>query len=378
GLALAQDLAIIPLILLAPALTEMISPDSLWIRWGEGVVFDFVTRGVILIGSIWLLARFAIPFLLDKVMRTRSRELFFYMALFLCIGIAFVVNTAGLTLSIGAFIAGVLVSESPYGRQALSEILPLRDNFLGLFFLSVGMLLDLNFVALHLPVIFASLIGLILIKGAIIYLVMRARNYAHTVGLTTSLLTFNMGEFSFVLLGLGETHHLVSENTHQILLAVTILSLVLTPFLYKLSPRLVSKTDFDKIIREPLGKIKAAQAPSEINNHAIVIGYGVAGQNVGKVLKQLGIPCKALDVNYETVKKLSAQGHDIVFGDASKPDVLISLGLESAKLVVLCVTGETMIEGALLAIRKIRPDIKVIVRSQYLLEAKKLSLTEQD
>lgn len=376
GITLAQDLALIPLILIVPILSQVGSSENFLSGWDGNLLFGFGARGLLIIGALILIGHYIVPSLIDKVMRTRSRELFFYMALFLCMGIAFVVKLSGLTLSIGAFVAGVLISESPYAKQAMSEILPLRDNFLGLFFLSVGMILDLGFVVDHALLVTGAVATVILLKGSIIYWIMRGQKYAHAVSLTTALLMFNLGEFSFVLVEMGRIYSLISDSTHQLLLSVTVITLIITPFLYKIAPKLIKKTEFDRIISGPLQDL---EKPSRTEaNHAILIGYGVAGQNVGKALKQLGIPYKVVDMNYQTVRARQAEGEEIIFGDATKPDVLHSMDLDTAKLVVLCVTGENMIQGVLIAVRKIRPDIKIIVRSQYLLEARKLPITEQD
>jgi len=380
GILLFQDIAFIPMILavplLAPTETTVWSPSL-------ASIGTWILKLTVSLAALWGATRVIVPFLLMKVIESRSRELFFFCILFLCFGMAYAMSAIGLSLGLGAFMAGVTISESPYGRQVTADIVPLRDNFLGLFFLSVGMLLDLQFLGQHVGLIFILGTLLFAIKGAVIFGSVRLARYPVGVALVTALMLCQIGEFSFILAGAGLKLQILSTLEYQLFLCISVISIMVTPFLHRLlmqwqfSPQfaeLIARGRKNEKIREALAAASKPN-PQEASplGHTIIIGFGIAGRNLAGALKGLNIPYRAVDMNFDEVQKQQKLGEAIIWGDASKAEVLEQVQLHSAKQVVLAITGSVGTRAILAAIRRMRPDIAVIVRAQYLREVNDLS-----
>lgn len=365
SILLSQDLAVIPMMLALPLLAGQ-----------GGALPSFELRpllfilaevaGVLL--ALWVAARYVIPLLLEHVVKTKSREVFFFSVLFFCLGVAYLFNLGGLSLSLGAFAAGLMIAEGPYGRQVTADILPLRDNFLGIFFASVGMLLDLKFFAAHFGQVLFVGTAIFALKGLVLLLVGLANRSSVAISGIVALMLSQIGEFSFILASRGLELKILTPEDHQYFLCISVLSMIFTPFLFKLAPKiaLARPSTRWKVAQEASRPIrttvKAAKGPV---GHTILIGFGISGQNMATAMLSLKIPFKAIELNYDVVKKLKKRGVDIHFGDATRAEVLEHAGIATAKLVVVAVSGAKIIAPILQAVRTARPDVQIIVRSQY-------------
>lgn len=363
GTLLFQDLAVIPLMLLVPLLAGT-SP-------GGGHDTRWLMASPLLLAGLWFGGRFAIPWIFDRILLTRSREVFFFAVLSLCLGIAWAVERIGLSLSLGAFLAGLLVSDTPYVKQIAADIIHLRDNFLGLFFTSLGMLLDPAFVVAHPLFVLGIAAVLVLGKGGVIFMATRLAKYPTSVAGICAVTLAQVGEFSFVLATQGATQGLLVGDDLQYILSASVISILVTPFLFRAAPRWFLR---GRAFTPAEGSRLPAVGSSPAQGHTIILGFGPVGQDVAQALKALGIPYRVLEMNPEIVRQFKAAGEDILYGDASQDGMLEAAGISRGKLVVLSVSGASMTRGALAAIRRVRPDIPVIVRAQYLREIEDLSL----
>ncbi len=372
SILLSQDLAVIPMMLALPLLA------------GEGgnlpeLKFIPLFRTLIEVAGVlfalWASARYVIPVLLERVVKTRSREVFFFSVLFFCLGIAYLFHLGGVSLSLGAFAAGLMIAEGPYGRQVTSDILPLRDNFLGVFFASVGMLLDLKFLGGHFLQVVMIGTSIFALKGFVLFLVGLVNRSSLGIAAIVALMLSQVGEFSFILASRGLELKILTADDHQYFLCVSVLSMIFTPFLFKLAPKIAlarpsTRWKVDKAAAAPIKTtVKASKATA---GHTIIVGFGISGQNMATAMQSLKIPFKAVELNYEVVKKLKKRGVDIHFGDATRAEVLAHAGIDTAKLVVVAVSGAKIIGPIVQAVRNARPDVQIIVRSQYVRDVESL------
>lgn len=398
GILIFQDLAFIPVVLLLPLLSHsdvsFVAGGTIgdhFFSGGLGTVLKFLG----LVGGLIILAKFVFPFIFEKIVNTRSKELFFFAVILLCFGIAFLMGKVGGSYSLGAFAAGVLIAESDYAKQAISDVLPLRDNFLGLFFTSIGMLIDLNFFITHIHWILILSIIVFFVKSGVIYGIARVFKYPITMAAVIALILSQVGEFSFVLAEVGRSFKLIEETELQYFFAVSVLSMMATPFLYKFAPKFafdvfmktVDRLPFRDHIKDHLRiPSEPPPLPAECHVdsehikkicHTIIIGFGVAGHKLAKALRNLGIPYAIIEMNYETVSSAKKFGEPIFFGDASKEEILLTAGILTARLVVIATSGSKITPQVLKAVRELRPDVDVIVRAQYLREFETLKADER-
>jgi CPA2 family monovalent cation:H+ antiporter-2 len=394
GVLLFQDLAVIPMMLALPMLVPVAEAKLPSMALGPAVEWGLKMIGVLL--AIGVGSRYVVPFLLEKVIKTRSREVFFFCVLFLCFGIAFLFQLSGMSLSLGAFVAGMMISEGPYGRQVTSDIMPLRDNFLGLFFASVGMLLDLHFVGSHFFTILAVGFVIFLIKTLVVFATCTFNRMPTSISAITAFILCQIGEFSFILVNRGLDLGIITPDETQYFLSVSVLSMIFTPFLFLLGPRLALAKSYLpwKIINASgaafsiKAKVRASAATIEENidapkgsrfviplgskksegAHSVIIGFGIAGQNLTSAMDSLSIPYSVVELNYEAVKKHKKEGINIHFGDATRQEVLEHAGIEKAKLVIIAVSGSKIVPAIIHAVRALRPDVQIIVRAQYVRE----------
>ena len=377
SILLFQDIATIPMMLVLPLLAghgqvlANLAPLPIARTLWEVCAF--------LVG-LWVATRYLIPFLMERIVATRSREVFFFTVLFVCLGTAYLFELSGLSLSLGAFAAGLMISESPYGRQVTADITPLRDSFLGFFFASVGMLLDLRFVWAHIGVIIIVALTIFLVKAFVLALVSLFNRQPVTIAVIVALILNQIGEFSFILASRGLDLGIIDQSIYQYFLCISVLSMMATPFLFRLAPRFalarpLSLWKLASAGRAALpvkAKVKAAAKQSLTakrgdlrSGHAIIIGFGITGQNVAAAMSSLGIPYQAIELNYEVVKKLKRKGVAIHYGDATRADVLEHAGIDTAGLVIVAVFGAKLLGSILGLVRQLRPDVQIIVRAQY-------------
>ncbi len=380
SILLSQDLIVIPMMLVLPLLAGQSATQPELSPLSLAKIFGQITALVV---ALWLTSRYLLPMILDQVVATKSREVFFFAIIFFCLGIGFIFQSIGLSLSLGAFAAGLMLAEGPYGRQVTADVVPLRDNFLGIFFASIGMMLDLKFVATNFFNIIMIGSSLFAIKAFIVFAIAKVNRHSNAVSVIMGLILAQVGEFSFILAHRGLKLGLIGRVEEQYFLAVSVLSMVATPFLFKFAPKLALAEPtarwMDLAATTLKRKVEISPKPLPNSNHAIIIGFGISGQNLGAAFDALGIPFKVIELNYQEVKRLKAKGIDIHFGDATRPEVLTHAHLETANLVVIAVSGTKLLAPILRTVRSIRPDVQVIVRAPYVRDVKDLveeSLTD--
>jgi CPA2 family monovalent cation:H+ antiporter-2 len=374
GILIFQDLCIVPLMMLIPVLSGgLIDILDISIKMG---------KALLIIGIVLLSARWIVPVFLHQVVHTRSRELFLTTIILLCLGIALITSRFGLSLALGAFMAGLIISESEYAHQAISDILPFKDSFMGLFFVSIGMLMNIEFVfnnVLKIASIILFIFGLKIItgtvSGVIIGATLRSSLYAG-IGLA------QIGEFSFVLAIAGKASGLITEDFYQIFLSSSVVTMILTPFIMQIAPIAsdwtVSRGIFKKISK--LQRISESESfPKRKHDHVIIIGFGLNGRNLATVLREAEIPYVVLEMNSDTVKDMKKKGEPIYFGDGTSKEILHKLGIQKARLLVIAISDPASTRRIVSIARQENPDIYIIVRTRYLAEVddlKKLGADE--
>jgi monovalent cation:H+ antiporter-2, CPA2 family len=361
GMLVIQDLSLVPMMLLIPALGSSASISVPVLLWA-------LAKALLVVFLIILAARYLLPWLLHQVVLLRNREVFTLFILFVSLGTAWLTSSFGLSLALGAFIAGLLISESEYSHQMVADLLPLRDCFSGIFFVSVGMLLNLSFVFADVLTHFATLLSLIVIKAGVILGIFWLLYGSLRLGLVLGMSFAQMGEFSFVLAQAGREHGLLSESGGQIFLTASIFSLIVAPFLIQWSHRLGFSLER---VRVPLPDSDAAAEHTDAG-HVIVVGYGLNGQNLSRVLKEVGIPYKILDMDPALVRWAKNTGEPISFGDGTRPEMLHRMSIGQARVLVVAVSDPMATARIVSQARRLRPELYTIVRTRYLAEIEHL------
>lgn len=369
GILIFQDLCVVPFMLLVPILGG-----------NEGSITDIVytmfTASVV-IGIVLLAANWGVPHILHQVVSTRSRELFVITIIFLCLGTAFITARLGLSLALGAFLAGIVLSESEYASQAVSDILPFKESFTGLFFISIGMLLQLNLFHTNLTTVITVVLVIFILKIIITTLSASVFGLSLRSSVQTGLYLSQIGEFSFILAASGKTYGLITYNTYQIFLAASIITMILTPFMISAAPHistLLISMPFSrrfKRVRRSLEK----DVHSRRTNHVIVIGFGINGRHLASVLKESEIPYVVLELNSRTVKKMKKTGEPISYGDGTRIEILHKLGIDNAKVLVIATSDAAATRRIVQIARKENPNLYIIVRTRYLSEVDDLVRT---
>ena len=362
-----QDLAIIAMVLLIPILSG--ESDS------TADVFIVLGKAALLITVVVVLARKVVPWILEKVAQTRRQELFILTVMAICFGTAALTNLADVSLALGAFLAGLVVSESHYSDHALSEILPLKTIFNAVFFVSVGMLLDLQFVLDYPLLLLGVAAGVLILKFILSSISLLVLGYPIRIAAATGLVLAQIGEFSFVLERAGRTAGLTpggfGEIGSQTFIAVSVLLMLLTPLFLHISPRvgeLLSKTPLNKI-GEKRKESKTPEEEIDLEDHVILIGYGPAGRNLAKVFTETGIPFIVIEMNPKSVTEMHDEGINAVYGDAARTHILEHAQVYKAKLCVIAINDPDVSPRIIKLAKYLNPTIQTIVRTRYLAEA---------
>jgi CPA2 family monovalent cation:H+ antiporter-2 len=364
AVAIFQDLFIIVFFLFMPLLLPHEGAEqALLPRLGS-----LALSGGIFVILAGVAASWVIPWVLNAVTRTRSRELFTLSVIGCCVGLAFIGGLLGLGLALGAFIAGLAVSESIFKHRILSDVMPLKDLFLTLFFVSVGLMIDLKAaIQLWLPILMLTVV-LMLVKSVVITIIARKLGLVHRQALMAGIGLCSAGEFSLVLLQNAGAAGLWNEATQQTLLVASAFSMGLLPALLKIGQPLgdwLVKRGWGrgKPVKFDVGSLR--QRISSISNHAIVCGHGPVGEKLNKALLDAGIHTLVLELNAETVHKLQRQGQAVLFADASHQETWELTQLKTARMVALTFPDATVNAQALAIVREQRPDIPVLARARF-------------
>lgn len=355
GILLLQDLCVVPMIIVIQAIggTGEITLASI----ARPILWAGVVLAIILVASFLL-----IPRILHQVVRLKDREIFVLAILLLCLGTAWLTSLFGLSLALGAFIAGLVVSESEYSHQIIAEVLPFRDTFMSLFFISIGMLLEMDYLFQHLPGLVGLSSAILISKAFVLVVLAQILRYPFRLSIMVGLSIAQIGEFSFVLMKVGEDYGVLDKGLYQTLLAVSILTMATTPFLIQRAHSVAFRmARFLKIKEGPLEPKRKAG----ISNHVIIIGYGLNGQNLARVLKETGISYSIVDLNWERVKQAKKEGHRVTFGDASHPEILKRLGVERARMIAVAISDPVTTRRVVKTARELNPGIYTLVRTRY-------------
>jgi CPA2 family monovalent cation:H+ antiporter-2 len=363
-----QDLAVVAMILMTPVFGTS--------SQGEGrVIVETLMKSVLVVGLIVLAARVLVPHALHLIVGTRSRELFLLAVIVLGLGTAWLTSLAGLSLALGAFVAGLVISESEYSHQALADVMPFRDSFNSLFFVSVGMLMNPS-VIFEFPILVVGLLilvvlgkfvtgtGAVLLAGAPI-----------SSALLTGVALAQVGEFAFILARVGQQEGLLDSEAYNIFLAVSVLSMTITPFLIQWAPRLARRTEALERLKHwlPRPTSHIAQGTKiKMKDHVIIVGYGLNGRNLARVLADMEIPYVVLDVNPDAVKASGKDRGPMIYGDATNPRVLTQAGIIFARVLVVATSDPFGARRIVQQARQLNSSIHIVVRTRYLKELQDL------
>ena len=371
GTALAilifQDIAIVPMILITPILAGEASDMS-------RALILLLAKGVMMIGVVFVGAKYVVPLILSQVLRTRSREVFLLSVLSICLAVVWLTSRVGVSLALGAFLAGLIVSESEPSHDALGHISPFRDVFTSFFFVSVGMLLDFH-VLFQKPLLIAGLtIGVLVAKSIIAGGVTSMLGYPLRTAILAGLTLSQVGEFAFILSKSGVEHGLLSDANYKLFLAVSVVTMAATPFIISAAPHVAGG-----ILRLPLPRrLVSGLSPialtqdAEQTNHVIIIGFGVNGRNVAKAARAADIPYVIVEMNPETVRTERANGEPIFYGDAIHDAVLHHANIKAARVVVVVISDDAASRRIVATAHALNPTAHIIARTRHLAEVEPL------
>lgn len=356
-----QDLIIVPMMLIMPFLA-----GHLDLSFNHAVLA--FTKAIIILVSIIFFGKYILPRLMLSVVRTRSRELMIMTTLCLCLAIALITASIGLSLALGAFLAGLLLAESEYSLNVLENILPFKEVFTSIFFISIGMLLNIEFFITHVLSIFAIAFAIIFIKVLVIIPAVRLTGYSSRTAIITALSLAQIGEFSFVLAGFALNLSLLDTNQYQLFLAASILTMTATPLFISIAPSVASK-----ILRQSsqISSEEENESADEIKDHIVIVGFGIGGKNLAQVAKESGISYMISEMNPDTVKRYSGI-EPIYHGDATFPLVLEHLHIRDARVLAIMVPDPVGARAIISHARRLNPSIHIVVRTRFLGEVETL------
>ncbi len=355
GILLFQDIAVVPMMLLLPVLAESgsagaVTPLSVIISLGKAVL------GLI---GVYFAARQIVPFLLHQVIRLRNREMFFLLVVLLCLGTAWITYSLGLSLALGAFLAGLIIAESEYSHHIVAEIMPFRDYFASIFFISIGMLLHTDFFMAHWLVLLLLTVLLIFLKTGLTAVTATLLRYPIRTSLLAGLGLAQIGEFSFLMAQQGQTRGLITGDAFQLFINTSILSMLAAPFLIQAGPWLTTR------LPEVSAEAGEKKDYCALTGHTIIAGYGLNGRNLAKTLKATHIPYVVLEVNADTIRKAREEGEPLIYGDITRRDVLVRAGAYCAKVIVFAISDDRATRLAIRLVREINPSIFILIRTRY-------------
>jgi CPA2 family monovalent cation:H+ antiporter-2 len=357
GILLFQDLAVVPLLVIVPALAN--APEHLPSALGLAMLKAAVILTLLLVGGQWLLRRW-----LHLVARRRSHELFILNILLVTLGLAWITEHAGLSLALGAFVAGMLIAETEYRHQVEEDIKPFRDVLLGLFFITIGMLLNLRVVVEQFGWVMLALLVPTAFKFALVLGLARVLGASLGVAIRTALPLATAGEFGFVLLNQAGGLQLLPQSLIQIVLAAMLLSMLATPFLVQYAERIALRFASSEWMARSLALTTIATRSMATDRHVIICGYGRSGQHLARMLSQEDIGYVALDLDPDRVREAAAAGDSVVYGDAARRETLVAAGLSRAAALVISYADTHSALRVIHFAHELKPALPIIVRTQ--------------
>jgi len=357
GILLFQDIAVIPILILIPVFNSQVIDlySLLWISLFKIIVLLFI---------LFRVGQPVMNFWFGIVAKQKSRELFVLNVLMITLIFAYVTKLTGLSYALGAFLAGMLISETRYRYQVESDIASFRDILLGLFFISIGMMLNIEVFIKYYPVIFLLFFGYTIFKMTLITYLAKLFKYELGVGIRSGVILGQAGEFSLVILALGQEQNLISGDILQIMLSVCLLSMLFASFIIPFNGRIARYLSKD-YLRNSEKLVNKIEASSEnFSEHVIICGYGRSGQYLGRFLKEENISFIAIDMDLNRVNDAANAGEKVMYGDASRRVVLRAAGIERAKALVVAYADDRSSTKVLNVIRETYPDLPVVVRTR--------------
>ncbi|UQZ89607.1 hypothetical protein C4J81_10470 [Deltaproteobacteria bacterium Smac51] len=353
GVLIFQDLAVVPMVLVLPALAGESNSDPIYIVLG---------KALLLLAVVLFLAHKVVPWLLRKVAATKSRELFLFTVALICLGTAYLTAEAGLSLALGAFVAGLIISGSPYAYQAISSVMPMRDIFTSLFFISIGMLMDMQNLIHHPVSTIGVAAGIMIMNIIATTLAMRVTGLNWRVSVMIGFSLCQIGEFSFVLAKNGESLGLLGQSDMTVFLNAAVLTMAMTPLALalggKIAPRLRGSDP-----RDTSHDNEGPQPPQ-----AVVVGFGVAGQGMVRACKVAGVPYAIVEMNPQSIQAYRREGEPIIYGDAVNETVLEHVNIENARLLVTSIPDRGSVRRIVAEARSLNPKLHIIARTRFLME----------
>jgi len=356
GILLFQDLAVVPLMILIPSLAKPAEELAVTLGWA-------LVKAAFVLALLLIFGQKLMRFWFTVVAKRRSQELFMLNLLLVTLGLAWITEQAGLSLALGAFVAGMLISETQYKHQVEEDIKPFRDVLLGLFFITVGMLLNLQLVLEHWWVVLALVIFPVLLKFAIIALLAKAFGSSDGVAMRTGLALAQAGEFGFVLLNLASGSKLIDPFLIQLVLASMVLSMLAAPFMIANMDKIVMKVASNEWMMQSLQLTQLASRTMKTQKHVIIAGFGRSGQSLATLLSDEKLPWYALDLDPERVQEAQSAGANVSYGDAARRESLIAAGINRASALVITFADTRQALKVLHLVHELAPNLAVIVRS---------------
>ena len=362
-----QDIIIIPMMLIAPYLSA--TPQT------DGESAGRILLGLVLILVVVVAARRLVPILVRKIVYTHNQELFLISIIIICFATAFVTKMLGLKLALGAFLAGLIISESEYSYEALKNIMPFKKIFTAIFFVSVGMLLDLSFVAENLFLLLGITLLVMLVKMLIIAPAMYFLKLGVRSALISGLVLCQVGEFAFILSKTGLDYAILSDFTYQAFLSISILSMIGSALLIGYAPTLA-----ERIVRFPfwrgamtrLEERQVVPATCTLDGHTVIVGFGPGGRRIARFLADKGVPLAVVELNERNIQEEDHRYAQVIIGNAADFDVLKRSAIEAAKRVIITVPSVSAAEDILIKARKLNHQAAIVVRTKYVQESERL------
>ena len=371
GVLIFQDLCVVPMMLVLPFLAGAADGEG----GAAGLAWALAKAGLVVAGVL-VLARTVVPRVLSEIVKTRSRELFLIAVILVGTLTALGTAAAGASLALGAFLAGLVISESDYGHQAMAELLPFRDVFISLFFVTVGMLVQVGFLRDHPVLALAGVAAIMGGKSVLAALGPAVLGYSGRVALLAGLAVSQIGEFSFVLARQGRGAGILAEGPYQTFLAVAVLTMLVTPFALQSGPALLDALErwipLDRLL--PGFRPQALTPVGEpLTDHVIVAGYGLNGRNLAAALRSIRAPYLIVELNAQTVRQARARGEPAFYGDATREEILRGLGAERARMLVVAISDPAATRRMVRVARALNPRIHIIARTRYVVEMPELT-----
>lgn len=365
SILLFQDLAVVPLLILVPALATHSDNIVTTLLWAGG-------KAVLVLVLLLVVGQSMMRNWFKLVVKRRSQELFMLNLLLITLGAAWLTEKAGLSMALGAFVAGMLISETEYRHQVEEDIKPFRDVLLGLFFITIGMLLNLKLVAQNVWMVLFLFIGPLLLKLVLIAGLARLFGSSTSVALRTGLALAQAGEFGFVLLNQAGALNLIDPQLLQLILASMVLSMLVSPFILAKSDAIVMKFSANEWMMQSLALTQIAARTMSTRKHVIIAGFGRSGQNLARLLSEEKIDYHALDLDPDRVREAQTAGANVSYGDAARKESLVAAGIHRAAALVITYTSTASALKILHFVHELQPGLPVIVRSHDDVDLEKL------